>query len=48
MTRRGGHYRILTPRFSALPVLHGDFFRPDNYPFSTPRKQTTGFRKQGA
>jgi hypothetical protein len=38
--------RILTPRHHALHVLHGEFCPGTNYPFSTPHKQKTEFRKQ--
>jgi hypothetical protein len=34
------NYRILTPRFHALPVLSGELFSGANYPFSTPRFRT--------
>jgi hypothetical protein len=35
-TNEFSNYRILTPPLRAFPVLHGDFFRRANYPFSTP------------
>jgi hypothetical protein len=45
-TNEFSNYRILTPPLRAFHVPHGDFFRPANYPFSTPRKKDSEFRIQ--